>query len=108
MRRHGQLLRPLDPARGENGDDPLVIAERLRSRVNELRISADTEGVPEGTNEPMSVSIGVASSPTDGAELADLLMAADSALYEAKASGRNRVVLAGRGTGEVFDRVAHG
>jgi hypothetical protein len=41
-------------------------------------------------------------------ELAGLLLAADGALYRAKAAGRNRVVLADRGTGETVDRVPQG
>jgi diguanylate cyclase (GGDEF)-like protein len=68
-------------------------------RVNEMRPSAADDPESEQA-EPLSVSIGVASSPTDGTELTDLLVAADSALYEAKARGRNCVMLARRGTGE--------
>jgi diguanylate cyclase (GGDEF)-like protein len=37
------------------------------------------------------VSIGAAVSPDQNRDLAGLLMAADRALYSAKASGRNRV-----------------
>jgi diguanylate cyclase (GGDEF)-like protein len=82
-----------------NESEALVIAERLRSRVNELHVSQMVDGLEDFGDSPLSISIGVACSPTDGAELADLLIAADSALYVAKAGGRNRVVLAERGVG---------
>jgi diguanylate cyclase (GGDEF)-like protein len=87
--------------------DALVVAERLRSRVNDLRVSElTTRGLPEGVAEhQLAVSIGVACSSSDGTAVADLLVAADSALYRAKAGGRNRVVLADRGAGGAPDRV---
>jgi diguanylate cyclase (GGDEF)-like protein len=85
--------------------EALIVAERVRSRVNDLRVSALVEDVSAADDYSMAVSIGVACTPTDGAELADLLIAADSALYRAKAGGRNRVVLAERGTGDAFERV---
>lgn len=84
--------------------DALVVAERLRSRVNELRIGALLDGpAPEGAAEhALAVSIGVSSTRHDGSEVPDLLVAADAALYRAKAGGRNRVVLADRGAGPSF------
>ena len=42
----------------------------------------------------ITASMGVAHWPQHGSEIADVLQAADSALYEAKRSGRNRVVVA--------------
>jgi diguanylate cyclase (GGDEF)-like protein len=83
----------------------LVVAERLRHRINELHPAMDA-GVGVVDDEPLSVSIGVACSPTDGSELPELLVAADSALYQAKAQGRNRVVLANRGSGGVYEPAA--
>jgi diguanylate cyclase (GGDEF)-like protein len=88
--------------------DALVVAERLRSRINELRVSAlvdglDTEG---GETNALAVSIGVSSSRYDGDEVADLLLAADAALYRAKEGGRNRVVLAQRGGGDAYERLS--
>ena len=42
----------------------------------------------------VTVSLGVANYPADGDSSAKLMKAADSALYQAKDAGRNRVVLA--------------
>lgn len=86
--------------------DALVIAERARSKVNQLRVSNFVEGIPEESDLPLAVSIGVSCTPIDGNEVHDLLHAADGALYRAKAMGRNRVVLADRGAGDPFVRVS--
>ncbi|GIF02109.1 hypothetical protein Ari01nite_95730 [Paractinoplanes rishiriensis] len=68
------------------GDDAAAIAERLR---------ADVAAGPVGTaagDVPVTISIGVAH--LDPAERIDALLArADACLYQAKTSGRNRVVL---------------
>jgi diguanylate cyclase (GGDEF)-like protein len=63
-------------------------AERLRAAVAALREQHD--GVPEGI---VTVSVGVASLvPSAGAAGEQLIALADARLYEAKRSGRNRVV----------------
>lgn len=64
------------------------IAERIRRAVEAARFEEET--VPE----PLSatVSIGVAGFPRDAVEAKGLVHAADIAVYEAKAGGRNRVV----------------
>jgi diguanylate cyclase (GGDEF)-like protein len=87
--------------------DALVVAERLRSRINELRVAPVAEGVElaGAADHALAVSIGVACSGADGTEVSDLLVAADSALYRAKAGGRNRVVLADRGAGGPSERL---
>ena len=86
--------------------DALVIAERVRTKVNELRICNLTEGVEPREDDLLSVSIGVSCAVFGGAELPDLLREADAALYRAKASGRNRVVLAEDGATGAPDRAA--
>jgi diguanylate cyclase (GGDEF)-like protein len=67
-----------------------AVAERIRRRVEALRVEIPT---PDGPLSVMglSVSVGCAVSPESGADLRDLLLVADKALYAAKGAGRNTV-----------------
>jgi diguanylate cyclase (GGDEF)-like protein len=47
----------------------------------------------DGARVPLTASIGLATYPTHGEDLTDLLEAADGALYGAKRDGRDRVGL---------------
>lgn len=62
-----------------------AIAERVRANVE--RLAAPKDGAP------VTVSIGGALFPLDGADRETLFRTADERLYAAKAAGRNRVVL---------------
>ena len=65
-------------------------ADKLRQRIAEFPIvNAGTQ--PQGM---LTVSIGVASFPDDAGDPEALVRSADAALYRAKQSGRNRVVMA--------------
>ena len=67
-----------------------TIAERLRGFVEEMAIPADER--PDAPIMKVTVSIGVAAmTREEPRDLADLVAAADSALYRAKRAGRNRV-----------------
>ena len=66
--------------------DATVVAERLRNAVKELVV------VHEGTPLTFTCSIGVAERGSGIESVDSLLSAADEALYEAKRSGRDRVV----------------
>ena len=74
--------------------EALVVAERLRAHVEALRITELDRRAADAEGDRLSVSIGVACYGTHGFAMSDLLFAADTALYRAKAGGRNRVVLA--------------
>jgi diguanylate cyclase (GGDEF)-like protein len=67
-----------------------AVAERIRSRVAHLRVEIPT---PDGplTVSGLTVSIGGAVAPAEGADLRTLLQIADTALYAAKRAGRNVV-----------------
>lgn len=64
-------------------------AERLRQRVHETPIPLDT-----GESVPLTISIGIAVFPKHGRSPDALCAAADKAMYRAKQSGRNCVVMA--------------
>ena len=72
------------PQTGPSG--ALEVAERIRQAIEDARI--DVGGYVTRT----TVSVGVASYPSDGSDPATMIEKADLALYKAKRAGRNRVV----------------
>ena len=67
----------------------LVVAERIRKTVGALYVIAPQDGVPIAG---LSCSIGVAVQHSSDTTMERLLLAADTAVYRAKRTGRNRVV----------------
>jgi len=64
-----------------NGRDAYEVAERVRERIaSEIKVG-DT---------PVTASLGLASWPTDGVRINEIIAAADAALYYAKQSGGNQ------------------
>ncbi len=72
---------------GASEEVAMARAEQVRTRVKALR--AELQGK---VTEAVTVSLGVAMFPRDGADGDELLAASDAALYRAKAAGRDRVV----------------
>jgi len=73
-----------------------VVAERIRRRIEERFARART---------PVTLSGGLAVFPDDAGAPADLIVQADVGLYEAKAAGKNRILLA-HGERRRFRRLA--
>lgn len=92
-----ETIRAMDIAGRYGGEEFTVIlpetditaavqsAERLREIIAE-RFHADMQ---------LTASMGIACFPDDGKDVADLVKAADEALYKAKAEGKNRCIAAG-------------
>jgi diguanylate cyclase (GGDEF)-like protein len=70
----------------------LMVAQRLRDAVWREKFEGAEASQPE---KKVTVSIGIASYSKDARSAEELIRAADSALYKAKQSGRNRVCAAG-------------
>lgn len=70
---------------GASTANALQVAERIRANFEGRRVNVG------GQVSTSTVSIGVAMAEDVGTELATVLAAADRALYQAKAKGRNRV-----------------
>ncbi|MEJ2568233.1 MAG: GGDEF domain-containing protein [candidate division WOR-3 bacterium] len=64
------------------------VAEKLRSKVAEKKFEGAKKSQP---NMIVSISVGIASYPKNGTTSKELILAADSAMYEAKTSGKNMV-----------------
>lgn len=69
-----------------SGSDAQMVAERIRNRIADTALD-----LGEGLETVMTASIGIATATAAGNDIESLLLAADSALYRAKKSGRNRV-----------------
>ena len=92
-----QELRGVDTAARLGGDEfvlilpqahaegALIVAERLRARVAQIEIPGFGS---------ITTSIGIATFPSHGTSRAELVPAADTALYDAKRAGRNRICVA--------------
>lgn len=105
-RRFAESVRSVDRVARIGGEEFVIVmleadaamahqqAERLRAKIEQQACP-----LPEGEPLPVTVSLGLAVFPRDGADAARLVQAADRALYAAKAGGRNRVAGAGQKTG---------
>jgi diguanylate cyclase (GGDEF)-like protein len=68
-----------------SAEGAIAVGERLRRRIQEIQVPGFGG---------LSASIGIATFPLHAGSAAELVLAADDALYHAKQTGRNRVCLA--------------
>ncbi len=114
LRRTGRFLAAA--VRGEDiacrfgGEEFVVILPKAslndtRSRAEALREGIKVHELGEATRlyPSVTMSVGVAAYPDHGTSAADLIVAADSAMYLAKAQGRDRVVVAGGSEGRPIE-----
>jgi len=73
-------------------------AEALREGIKASQLDGSTPLYPTAT-----MSVGVAAYPEHGTSVGQLIVAADSAMYRAKALGRDRVVVAGGAEGRPLE-----
>ena len=78
------------------GGEEFAVLMGDTDKAGGLRLSETLRGIIErakflGPTEAVTVSLGVATLPEDGHDPTSLMAAADRALYQAKARGRNRV-----------------
>jgi len=71
----------------ENSQDVLENIEMIREKIDNLEVTT-----PDGQSVKFTISEGIAKATEDTKTLDELLKEADIALYEAKGSGRNRVI----------------
>lgn len=72
-----------------NGDSALQKADVLRSEIKKLKLTYYGIALPS-----ISISAGIAVYPTNGSDVKSLISASDVALYEAKSTGRDKVICA--------------
>lgn len=82
----GEEFAVILPGVGQKG--AMILADRIRERV-ELNKFPSQEIQPKGN---LTISVGVATLPNQAKDAKDLIYKADTALYTAKNSGRNRVI----------------
>jgi len=93
--RLAQYIHPTDIACRFGGDEFIVIAPRLvgRPQLEVLGLAAlralEESIVVDGHEIRTRCSVGLAQYPADGKDASSLIRAADTALYEAKARGKN-------------------
>jgi diguanylate cyclase (GGDEF)-like protein len=79
---------------GLSAEGVATTAERIRRSVSELSVTTVDLTGSVRTICGLTASVGAAVYPDHGCDASSLLLAADAALYEAKASGRNRTRIA--------------
>lgn len=93
--RFSGLLRESDLVCRWGGEELLIVmpevaGEQALGRIESLRRALAEDAIFYGNERlPVTISFGIAEYPADGATADEIILAADNALYRAKADGRN-------------------
>lgn len=71
-----------------NFKEAMIIAERIHSAIDKYHFETGSEHPPQ----KITLSLGVATFPNHAHSKSELIQSADKALYEAKRSGKNKVI----------------
>lgn len=82
----------------------MVAAERIRKEIETREFSVIRQGKPGEDTHHVTISIGISAFPDDSSDPIELVEMADSALYQAKREGRNRVCIYGAVDAGELDR----
>ncbi len=74
-----------------NVKQALVVLEKIKLKFARVKIASSYLGRAE--NPKVTFSVGVASFPVNGTQIDELINVADTALYQAKNTGRDRIVV---------------
>ena len=75
-------------------EEATVVAERLRSQIEKKKINIEDYRIEGVSSISVTISVGVSQYKNTMKEPDELYQSADGALYEAKETGRNRVIIA--------------
>ena len=90
-----QMLREEDTVCRQGGDEFAIVltdvdsASHAAQAVERVMTLSNRRATINGHELPMSMSVGIAMFPQDGEDFESLMQCADTAMYRAKASGRN-------------------
>ena len=90
-----QMLREEDTVCRQGGDEFAIVltdvdsAAHAAQAVERVMTLSNRRATIDGHELPMSMSVGIAMFPQDGEDFESLMQCADTAMYRAKASGRN-------------------
>lgn len=90
-----EIVRANDVVARRSGDEFTMACAHLRSRADAVALAekilhlGDRPFIADGQSVQISISLGIAIFPEDGADMETLLRRADAALYHIKNSGRN-------------------
>ncbi len=90
-------IAPLDTAARYGGEEFIILMpntsrQKAASRAEAIRGGIEKQSSLQGVEKGITVSIGVATYPDDGEDPKFIIHKADTALYKAKAAGKNQVI----------------